>query len=139
MNCMIKNKKAKSVKICCDNCKHEFFMNSVNIEEATVNVSRQVLKLVYFACPKCNKIYRIMLKDEQYEKLKEDLDKTKKRVLKNYGSKDEESARVLNEMVNKKHERLKNHLENLNNKFPGTFTFVTSENNNEEKIIEYLP
>ena len=138
MNCM-KNKKAKSVKICCDECKYEFSMNSVNIQEAIINIGRQALKLVYFVCPECNKIYRISLEDERYNELKEDLAKTKRRLLKNYDSKDMESARVLNDMVNKKHQRLKNHLENLNNKFPGTFTFVTSENNNEEKIIKYLP
>jgi len=135
MKCIIKNKikKAKSVKICCNECKHEFSISAVNIEKATINLKGQVLKLVYFTCPKCNKIYRISLEDERYEELKDDLEKTKARIRKKYGSGNEEFVRTLNDMVIKKHQRLKNHLENLNNKFPGTFTFVTSENNNEEK------
>ncbi len=131
------NEKYKVVR--CDDCKHEFFVNAVNIEEATVKVSRQEFILVYFTCPKCNKIYRITLKDKRYEELKEDIEKTKNRIRKNYGSGNEEFASTLNSMVTKKHERLNNHVDNLNKKFPGTFTFVTSENNNEDKIIKYLP
>ena len=123
----------------CDECKHEFSMDPVDIKEVTMNLGGQALKLVYFACPKCNKIYRITLKDERYEELKEDLERTKMRIRKNNGSRNDEMARMLNSMVIKKHERMKNHLTNLNNKFPGTFTFVASENNYEDKIITYLP
>lgn len=125
--------------ICCDECKNELLINSVKIDEVIIELGGQALKLVYFTCPKCNKIYRIMLKDERYEELAEDLEKTKKRIRKNYGSRNDEFASMLDSMVNKKHERLRNHVEKLNKKFPGTFTFVTSENNNEEKIITYLP
>lgn len=123
----------------CDDCKYELSMKSVNIEEAIIDLGRQALTLVYFACPKCNKIYRIMLKDEQYETLKFDLETTKSRMRKAYDSGNEEFARTLNSMVMKKHQRLSNHVDNLNKKYPGTFTFVTSENNNEDKIIKYLP
>lgn len=125
--------------IICEDCKQEFSLDSVKIDEATINLSKQAITLVYFTCPKCNKIYRIMLKDERYEALKEDLEKTKLRIRKNNGSGNEEFARMLNSMVIKKHNRLRNHIENLNKKFPGTFTFVASENNHEDKIIKYLP
>ena len=130
---------SKCGKIYCDECKYEFSVNSVNIQEATVKAKGQVLTLDYFVCPKCNKIYRIMLKDEQYEKLKEDLEKTKNRIRKTYGSKNIELASSLNVMVTKKSERLRSHLTRLEKKFPGTFTFVTSENNHKDKTIEYLP
>ena len=129
----------KFATVYCDDCKHEFSMNSVDIQEATVNLGGQALKLVYFTCPKCNKIYRITLKDERYEELKEDLERTKTRIRKNRGSRNDEFARTLNSMVTKKHERMRNHLTRLNDKFPGTFTFVASENNHEDKIITYLP
>ena len=129
----------KFATVNCDECKHEFSMNSVEIQEAIVNLGGQALVLVYFTCPKCNKIYRIMLKDKRYEELKEDLERTKIRIRKNYGSRNDEIARMLNSMVTKKLERMRNHLTNLNNKFPGTFTFVTSENNHKDKIITYLP
>ena len=65
-------------KVSCDECKHEFLLSSVNIHEATMELGGQALKLVYFACPKCNKIYRVTLKDARYEELKEDLERTKK-------------------------------------------------------------
>ena len=129
----------KFATVYCDGCKHEFSMDSVDIQVAAMNLSGQVLTLVYFTCPKCNKIYRITLKDERYEELKEDLERTKMRIRKNHGSRNDEMARMLNSMVMKKHERMRNHLTRLNDKFPGTFTFVVSENNHEDKIITYLP
>lgn len=129
----------KFATVFCDECKHEFSMNSVDIQEATVNLSGQALTLVYFTCPKCNKIYRITLKDKRYNELKEDLEKTKTRIRRNYGSGNDEMARMLNQMVIKKHERMQNHLNKLNVKFSGTFTFVASENNHKDKIITYLP
>lgn len=134
-----KEKAVNCQKIYCDDCKQEFFVNSVNIDETAITLNGQALTLVYFVCPRCNKIYRILLKDKQYDELKEDLEKTKARIRKQCGSGNEELARTLNSMVVKKHERLKNHLNALDRKYPGTFTFVTSENNNEGKIIKYLP
>ena len=125
--------------IVCDKCKHEFSMNAVNIEEATVTLDGQDLILVYFACPKCNKLYRVTLKDKRCVELREDLEKTKMRIRKNHGSGDEEFAKTLNNMVFKKLQRLRKHTAVLNAKFPGTFTFVVSENNHEEKFIKYLP
>jgi phytoene dehydrogenase-like protein len=129
----------KFATVYCDDCKHEFSMDSVDIKETTMNLGGQALKLVYFTCPKCNKIYRITLKDKRYEELKEDLERTKTRIRKNRGSRNDEFARTLNSMVTRKHERMRNHLTKLNDKFPGTFTFVASENNHEDKIITYLP
>lgn len=123
----------------CDECKYEFSMKSVNIEEAILNLGGQALKLVYFTCPKCNKIYRITLEDKRCEELKEDLERIKNRIRKNNGSRNDELASMLNNMMLKKHERLKNHITKINNKFPGTFTFVASENNHKDKIITYLP
>lgn len=127
------------ITIRCDECNHEFSMNSVDIKEATINIDKQHITLVYFTCPKCNKIYRITLKDERYNELKEDLERTKNRIRRNYGSRNDELARTLHEMVMKKKERLSNYTARLNAKYPGTFTFVASENNHEDNIITYLP
>ena len=129
----------KFATVYCDDCKHEFSMNSVDIKEVTMNLGGQALVLVYFTCPKCNKIYRITLKDERYEELKEDLERTKMRIRKNRGSRNIGLGGTLTSMLNKKQERLKNYVSKLNSKFPGTFTFVVSENNHEDKIITYLP
>lgn len=129
----------KFATVYCDECKHEFSMNTVEIHEAIVEIGGRGLTLVYFTCPKCNKIYRITLKDERYEELRVDLERTKNRIRKNHGSKNEEFARQLNDMVSRKLTRLRNYTVSLNAKYPGTFTFVVSENNHEETFIKYLP
>ena len=129
----------RNAKVFCDECKVEFSLNTVNIQSATIDIGGQNLTLAYFTCPKCNKIYRVSIMDARYFELREDLEKTKKRIRRNHGSNNDELARVLNQMVNRKLERLRNHTDKLNKMFPGTFTFVASENNHEEKSIKYLP
>ena len=129
----------KVIKVKCDECEHEFLLNAVNIHEAKVELNNTPVILVYFTCPKCNKIYRVSIQDARYYDLKEDLEKTKKRIRKNHGSNNKELAEILNNMVNRKAQRLKNHVDIVNKMFPGTFTFVASENNPKEQIIKYLP
>lgn len=129
----------RNAKVFCDECKFEFSMNAVNIQNATIDIGGKSFGLIYFTCPKCNKIYRVSITDARYFELREDLEKTKKRIRRNYGSNNEEMARVLNQMVNRKLERLRNYADKLNKMFPGTFTFVVSVNNHEEKSIKYLP
>ena len=123
----------------CDDCNHEFLLKTDSLSEAEVEINDQKFTLVFYTCPKCNKIYRIILKDKRYEELAEDLERTKNRIRKNHGSNNIEFARVLDGMVRKKHERMKNYLDRLNQQFPGTFTFVVSENNQKDKFIKYLP
>lgn len=134
----VKNLNAKT-RMFCDECKHEFFLETVNIENAEVEINNQQLTLIYFTCPKCNKLYRVSLADARYFELREDLEKTKKRIRRNHGSNNEGMASMLNQMVYKKLERLRHHTDKLNKMFPGTFTLVVSENNHEEKFIQYLP
>ena len=129
----------KFATVYCDECKHEFSMSAVGIHEAIVELNGVPVNLVYFTCPKCNKHYRVSLADARYFELREDLEKTKKRIRRNHGSNNEEMHRMLNQMVNMKLERLRNHADKLNKKFTGTFTLVVSENNHKEKYIKYLP
>ena len=123
----------------CDKCEHEFFLKAVGINEAIVELNGVPVTLVYFACPKCNKIYRVSIQDKRYYELKEDLDKTKKRIRRLNGSKNFEMTKTLNSMVIKKHERLKAYVEAVHKVFPGEFVFVSSESNPKEKSIKYLP
>ena len=127
------------VLIKCDKCEHEFFLNAVGINEAIVDLNGVLANLVYFACPKCNKIYRVSIQDKRYYEMKEDLEKAKARIQKYNGRQNSEMSKTLHSMVVKKHERLKNYVELVNTAFPGTFIFVASENNHEEKTIKYLP
>ena len=134
-----KEKEIGKTRISCDECKHEFFLEAVNIEQAEVKINDQQLTLIYFTCPKCNKLYKVSLADARYFELREDLENTKKRIRRNHGSNNDEMASMLNQMVFKKLERLRNHTDKLNKRFSGTFTIVVSENNHEEKFIKYLP
>ena len=129
--------------IVCDECKHGFYLDAVGIHEAIVELNGVPVTLVYFACPKCNKIYRISIQDRRYYELVEDLEKTKKRIRRNlrrnHGSNNQEMARMLNSMVFKKKQRLEEYVDKVNKMFPSTFTFVASENNHKEQTIKYLP
>lgn len=129
----------KMTRVKCDECEYEFILEAVGIHEAIVELNGVPVTLVYFACPKCNKIYRISIQDRRYYELVEDLEKTKKRIRRNHGSNNQEMARMLNSMVFKKKQRLEEYVDKVNKMFPGTFTFVASENNHEEQTIKYLP
>ena len=129
----------EKVIIVCDECKHEFYLDAVGIHEAIVELNGVPVTLVYFVCPKCNKIYRISIQDKRYYELVEDLEKTKKRIRRNHGSNNQEMARMLNSMVFKKKQCLEEYLDKVNKMFPGTFSFVASENNHKEQTIKYLP
>lgn len=129
----------KMTRVKCDECEHEFILEAVGIHEAIVELNGVPVTLVYFACPKCNKIYRISIQDRRYYELVEDLEKTKKRIRRNHGSNNQEMARMLNSMVFKKKQRLEEYVDKVNKMFPGTFTFVASENNHKEQTIKYLP
>ena len=125
--------------IVCDECKHEFYLDAVGIHEAIVELNGVPVTLAYFACPKCNRIYRVSILDGRYYELVEDLEKTKKRIRKNHGSNNQKMARALNSMVFKKKQRLEEYVDKVNKMFPGTFIFVESENNHKEQTIKYLP
>lgn len=129
----------KMTRVKCDECEYEFILEAVGIHEAIVELNGVPVTLVYFACPKCNKIYRISIQDKRYYELVEDLEKTKKRIQRNHGSNNQEMARMLNSMVFKKKQRLEEYVDKVNKMFPGTFTFVASENNHKEQTIKYLP
>lgn len=129
----------KMTRVKCDECEYDFILEAVGIHEAIVELNGVPVTLVYFVCPKCNKIYRISIQDRRYYELVEDLEKTKKRIRRNHGSNNQEMARMLNSMVFKKKQRLEEYVDKVNKMFPGTFTFVASENNHKEQTIKYLP
>ena len=136
----IKKQYQQKSKIVCDECKHEFYLDSVDINEAIIELNGVPVTLVYFVCPKCDKIYRISIQDKRYYELVEDLEKTKKKIRRNFGKNNIAKAEMLNSMVFKKKERLANYVQAVNQMFTGTFTFVASENNNKEnRKIKYLP
>lgn len=124
------------ISVQCDECKHQFILRDVDVNEAAVIVSGERLVLTYFTCPKCNKVYRVTLKDARYDEIVVDIEKTKKRIQRTYGTNNEELARMLYNTLQRKMNRLKVHTEKLDDRFSGTFTLVMSENNCK---LEYLP
>lgn len=123
--------------IACNECGFEWPLNAVQIQEERIEIENEKLRLSFFTCPKCNKIYRISIQDRRYYELVEDFEKTKKRIRRNHGSNNQEMARALTNAANKKLERLRNHVDKLAAKYPGTFTYVVSENKRKELV--YLP
>lgn len=123
--------------ITCNECGFEWPLNAVQIQEERIEIENEKLRLSFFTCPKCNKIYRVALMDARYDELVEDFEKAKKRIRRNNGSNNEELARVLTNAANKKLERLRNHVDKSAAKYPGTFTYVVSENKRKELV--YLP
>lgn len=125
--------------IVCDKCSHEFFLDSVKINEAKVDCNGNQLRLAYFTCPKCNQIYRVLLKDARYEELVQDLENCKSKMRKAYKFHNASFAQTLSEMATTKKDRLKNYSAKLQEQYPGTFTYMASENNHEDLKIVYLP
>lgn len=128
----------KSASIKCDECNHEFSLNAVNINEAIVKLEGIPVILTYFVCPKCNKIYRVSIKDKRYYELMKDIAKIEKKIRKNNDSGragTPENAELISMSI-RKHMRLSIHLEKTHSMFPGTFVFVTSK---QRTTIEYLP
>lgn len=114
-------------RVKCDKCKKEFLLRAVDIQEAVGKINGKKLTLVLFTCPKCNEIYRVCVKDEQYNILVEDLEKTKERYRKSKSVGTSELLSELSNMIQIKSQRLKNYIEQLDKRYPGTFTF-TSKN-----------
>lgn len=58
-----------NIKIQCDECKHIFDVELVEITEKNVQVKGIGFKVAFFQCPECNKIYVCHINDEKLEKL----------------------------------------------------------------------
>lgn len=119
-------------KVKCDECKKEFLLKAVDIQEIAGKIKGNKLTLMFFSCPKCNKIYKICIKDEQYNVLVEDLKRAKERFRKSKGVGSIELLSELESMIQIKSKRLKNYTDKLNSKYPGTFTFASK---NKKGII----
>ena len=134
---MIENEAERIVY--CDECNYEFLLNAVNIEQDVVELNNVPVHLVYFVCPKCDKIYRVSIQDKLYYELKRDLEKAEKRWRRNYGRMNKAVAENLHAMIVKKHNRLKEYVKEVNKRFPGTFVFETCKGKPKKRIIKYLP
>lgn len=124
----------QNIKVKCDKCEHEFLLNAVGINDANVTINEQEYELQYFACPECDKVYRILLKDPKYYKLVKELESAKERIIYNRGKVGQRMQEMLNEVAMKKQQRLKAYSIKLNQKFTGVFEFTIPESG-ERHII----
>lgn len=124
-----------AVPVCvCDACGHEFFLKAVQIKERVLQIEDKLVKVQYFVCKKCGRVYPIALKDARYFELLEDFLKQKRRYEKLYGKNgDEQVLRGMYSSVLAKQERLKRHEEQLRRSCSGVFTL------NEKGKLIYLP
>lgn len=122
----------------CNECKHEFAISAVGIQVSPVIIGGRALELVYFVCPKCNKVYRITLRDERCNELQADIESTIRRMRKSHGGKNIKLASSLDDMVQRKRLRLREYMERLNGKYTGTFILAVPEDG-EGTTINYLP
>lgn len=124
----------------CDKCNAEFPTMSVSINECSVEIGGKTLLLTYFACPKCKSIYKVLLvKEDVYRRLLDDFLLVKKRIRKLQGKGNQELLERLQSMATVKSNKIKAYVAKMNKQYPGTFTFVASENNQKEVGIIYLP
>lgn len=126
--------------IVCDKCKHEFLIGSVGIKECSVEIGGKKLLLDYFMCPECKKIYKVLFVDgDEYRALVDDLLATEKRIRKLHGKGNEQLLDRLQGMALRKKERIQNYVKKMNAQYPGTFTWLASENNQQDGTITYRP
>lgn len=127
--------------IICDECKHEFTLHDIRLQTTNVVIGNKRLELLYYTCSECDKIYKVLLKDEKFYRLKKDLDECIHKINKFGSTKDKNAkmATMLESMFIKKKNRLDDYTSRLNAKYSGTFTFVSSENKYEENNIIYVP
>lgn len=124
--------------IICDKCGAELPLLSVKVETGNVTINGETLKLEYFVCPGCHGVYKIIIVDEEkYNKLIEDLESAKKKTKLNKGKCDIYTYDNLCRMVERKSVRLAKYVADMNKKYNGTFTITASENKQME--IGYLP
>ena len=91
-----KNKiKTKGI-IVCDNCKHEFFANSVKIDEQYCFVKKQKYLVEYFTCPKCNRVYVIIIKNKEVTKMLQEIWVIQKRII---AQKDKGNVELMDKLI----------------------------------------
>lgn len=116
----------------CDECKETFELDSIKESEVLLNGVKVIL--VYFTCPKCNRIYKISVQDKKYYDIQKELDAINHRIEVQKKKKNSSVLGHLISLAKNKKKRLASHILKVNKKFSGTFTFKSSENNQKEII-----
>lgn len=135
----ISTKQAEKILVC-DNCKCEFKLKSVTFQEADFVIRGHNIRLTFFTCPKCNKIYKTLISDAHYQELMSDFigsKETLEKLIKRQASKEMIERHI--SICDAKHKKVEHYEMKLQEEFPGTFTFRTSENKQKEIIYTERP
>lgn len=126
--------------VCCDKCKKEFAYQSIQIKETSVEIAGDVLLLDYFTCPYCNSVYKVLFVEEsKYRELVEDLMSMEKRIRRQKGKGNPMLIEKLQKMALVKKNRIKDYVDGISKKYPGSFVLLATENNQQGEHIMYLP
>ena len=124
------------MKVKCSYCDKDFLLMAV--KNIKVKVFEKEMELQYFVCPHCKEVHRVCLKDHGYDVLKNDLDNAARRYNISINNPTKFSVSEMErrlKIVENKKKHLAKHVEVTNMRYPGTFTLVASENNNEDQLI----
>lgn len=69
----------------CDHCGYEFPASAVNIKQSDLSVDGTVVRVMYFRCPSCSKVYLIQITDKKCAELQTAFLKQKARWQANVG------------------------------------------------------
>lgn len=125
------------INIICDSCGKQFKLSSVGIKTSLMDLDEGACDVVFFNCPSCKRVHLVSVQDARWTELKTDLDKQVKRQHRMHGRDNQQLAKVIAEMIEKKKARLSKHVDNLRRKYDGRFTLVTTENGTED--LQFLP
>lgn len=110
-----------SAKIKCDSCKYIWGIENIKLKERSLIINDSKLILTYFECPRCKKIFKVVLKDRNYFYLVDKLNKIKEEIQLNFNSKDKVKADILKNELLKVENLIKENNDRLNKKYPGKF------------------
>lgn len=111
-----------NITLKCDLCGHDFLISTLS--SAVVEINSKELKVNYFYCPHCSKIYVYSIEDKKYAELQEAFENKKFKIKKlNALGKFEKSARAIISCKQKFY-RLRRYETKLLMKYNGSFVFA---------------
>lgn len=108
--------------VTCDECKYEFKLDS--IRQSEIALGNKKLKLNYFICPSCGKLYKINLEDAKLRKLIKSMNDSKYGLEQAYKKKNENLIKLIQPVVEKKQNKVNKYAKEINDNFPGSFELV---------------
>lgn len=140
-------RKSKSILAKCDSCCHEFKLNSDSFIESEMIAKNEPIIFFGFACPNCNKLYRIAVRSLKSSQLSAEIARLRQmlqvelnlRKAQSYSINYQRDARIsaLRVKIKNNVSKLRIELNRLKDKFPGDFTMVSPKEKDLDFDIDY--